>query len=111
MESMREFVINVVNPYAILYAVLVKGGDAYILGLMSTAELLPMILFAVPLGRLSDRIGRKKTAYLFRPLRYVADIGLILVPNAWMLPMMQSIRGFHIVSQGVSCIFPRTCAN
>jgi len=102
MESMREFVINVVNPYAILYAVLVKGADAYILGLMSTAELLPMILFAIPLGRLSDRIGRKKTVYLFRPVRYAADIGLILVPNAWMLPIVQFIRGFRLVSQEVS---------
>ncbi|MEM2094932.1 MAG: MFS transporter, partial [Candidatus Bathyarchaeia archaeon] len=102
MESMREFVINVVNPYAILYAVLIKGADAYILGLMSTAELLPMILFAVPLGRLSDKIGRKKMVYIFRPIRYAADIGLILVPDATMLPIVQFIRGFRLVSQEVS---------
>ncbi len=102
MESMREFVINVVNPYAILYAVLVKGADAYTLGLMSIAELLPMILFAVPLGRLSDKIGRKKTVYLFRPVRYAADIGLILAPNASWLPLVQFIRGFRLVSQEVS---------
>ena len=102
MESMREFVINVVNPYAILYAVLIKGADAYILGLMSVAELLPMILFAIPLGRLSDKIGRKKTVYLFRPVRYAADIGLILVPNAMWLPVVQFIRGFRLVSQEVS---------
>lgn len=102
MESARWFTVSMANPYFNIYAVEVKHADPYILGFMTTARMLVTIVFALPLGRLSDRIGRKKVVYYFRVFRYATDIGLILAPNPQFLILVGVFRGVRLIAQNVS---------
>jgi MFS family permease len=102
MEMMREFTVFMVNPYFFIYAVEVKQADPYILGLMTAGQMLITVLLALPLGKLSDRVGRKRVVYYFRVFRYATDIGLILAPNPQFLILVGVFRGIRLVSQDVS---------
>ena len=102
MEVMREFTVFMVNPFFFIYAVEIKHADPYILGLMTTAQMIITVLLALPLGKLSDRVGRKKVVYYFRIFRYATDIGLILAPNPQFLILVGIFRGIRLVSQDVS---------
>ncbi len=102
MEMMREFTVFMVNPFFFIYAVEAKHADPYILGLMTTAQMLITVFLALPLGRLSDRVGRKKVVYYFRIFRYATDIGLILAPSPQFLVLVGVFRGIRLVSQDVS---------
>jgi MFS family permease len=68
-------------PFTPLWIVDVKGADPYILGLMGTASTLVSILLQIPAGRLADKIGRKRTFYLFRPFVYLGTLLLVLAPK------------------------------
>jgi MFS family permease len=102
MESARGFTISMANPFFNIYAVEVKDADPFVLGLMTTSRLLITVLLAFPVGRLSDRMGRKKVVYYFRAFRYATDIGLILAPNPQFLVLVGVFRGVRLISQEVS---------
>lgn len=76
MALMRLWYVS--TPYIPLWIVRVKGGDQNLLGLMGTLSILAAILLQVPMGRLADTIGRKKT---FLILRFFIYAGILLL--AW----------------------------
>jgi MFS family permease len=102
MEAARGFTISMANPFFNIYAVEVKDADPFVLGLMTTSRLLITVLLAFPVGRLSDRIGRKKVVYYFRAFRYATDIGLILAPNPQFLVLVGVFRGARLIAQEVA---------
>jgi len=61
-------------PFMYLFANKVKGADQYVLSMMSVAMVAAHVLFGIPLGRLADRLGRKKIIYLLTPLWYTSSI-------------------------------------
>jgi MFS family permease len=85
-----------------LYAHQVKGADEYLLGAMATATVVARIAFGIPLGRLADRIGRKRVLYMVTPLWYAANLLLVLSPGAITLVLSALLQVFYTLSSGIT---------
>ncbi|MEM2960300.1 MAG: MFS transporter [Candidatus Bathyarchaeia archaeon] len=68
-------------PFIPLWIVDVKGADPYLLGLMGTLSALASLLLQIPMGRLADKIGRKKVFLMLRPFTYAGTLLLVWAPN------------------------------
>lgn len=89
-------------PFLQLFAHQVKGADQYLLGVMTTATILARLLFGIPLGRLADRIGRKKVIYLLTPLWYASYLLLVYSVNPATLILAGALQTFYMISAGVT---------
>lgn len=85
-----------------LYAHQVKGADQYLLGVMATATVVARVAFGIPLGRLADRIGRKRVIYIVTPLWYASNILLAFSPNAVTLVLSSALQVFYSLSSGIA---------
>ena len=94
MECLGDFAGAAVFPFAMIYAVDVKGADPFIIGYMGMAATLSNMIFAIPIGRLADRIGRKRTLYLMRPIMYASYLLIAFAPNAYWLILAWAFLGF-----------------
>ena len=66
---------------------------------MASASLVVQVLFATPLGRLADRIGRKKVFYALTPLYWASNLLLVFAPTPELLILSGGLLGFqNIVS-------------
>jgi len=90
------------SPFMQFYAHEVKGADQYLLGIMTTAAVLTRLAFGIPLGRLADRVGRKKVIYLLAPLWYAANLLLVFSTNSATLVLSASLQTFYAVSSGMT---------
>ena len=90
------------SPFMQFYAYEVKGADQYLLGIMTTAAVLTRLAFGIPLGRLADRVGRKKVIYLLAPLWYAANLLLVFSTNSATLVLSASLQTFYAVSSGMT---------
>ncbi len=77
----REVEMRLSVPFLPLWMVDVKGADPYTLGVMGTVGTVVQMLLQIPAGRLADRIGRKRSFYLFRPFAYLGTLLMILAPS------------------------------
>lgn len=66
------------GPFMLLYAYEIKGADAVTLSLMGVAITAAGLVMSIPIGRLADRLGRKKVQYLLAPTLY-ASWGLLIL--------------------------------
>ena len=82
--------------YTPLFAAQVKGADAFIIGGMSAASTVVFVFFAIPLGRLSDTVGRKKIAALAATLMIISYVVLVLAPNNITLLLAGFLNGFSM---------------
>jgi MFS family permease len=73
--------MNTALAFLPLWIVNVKGADQYIIGSMTTVGMITAMILQVPVGRLSDKIGRKKTFFLLCPFSYAARLLLIFAPS------------------------------
>jgi MFS family permease len=94
MECVGAFSMDMVFPFAMVFAVEVKVADPFILGYMGVAATLSNMIFAIPIGRLADRLGRKKTLYLMRPIMYASYLLIAFAPNAYWLVLAWAFLGF-----------------
>jgi len=94
MECLGAFSMSGVFPFAMVFAVEVKKADPFILGYMGMAATLANMIFAIPVGRLADKIGRKKTLYLMRPIMYASYVLIAFAPNAYWLILAWAFLGF-----------------
>lgn len=62
-----------------IVAVLALGAGAGEVGLLATAQTLPFLLLAIPLGLLADRVPRRRVMLWAEVLRCAALLGLLLV--------------------------------
>jgi len=90
------------TPFLALFAHQAKGADQYLLGVMSTATILARLLFGIPLGRLADRIGRKKVIYLLTPLWYASNLLFVLSFNSATLIAAGALQTFYAISAGLT---------
>jgi len=86
--SLRQFGMNVAMPFIPLWMVQVKGADPYILGVLGTLSIVTSALLQIPMGRLADKIGRKKVFLILRPFSYLGNILLILAPSPEVLILL-----------------------
>jgi len=102
ISSLTWLPMAMTSPFLQLFAHQVKGADQYLLGVMTTSMILARILFGIPLGRLADKIGRKKVIYLLTPLWYASNLLLIFSFNSATLILAGSLQTFYAISSGVA---------
>jgi MFS family permease len=81
LRIIRQFGMSLAAPFAALWMVNVKGASPQVLGMMGTVSVVSALALQVPVGRLSDRIGRKRAFFLLRPISYLGTLLLILAPR------------------------------
>jgi MFS family permease len=96
-----------VFPFSQLFAHEVRGASAFVLGAMVTGSALTSIVFAVPLGRLADRIGRKRVLYATIPLFWVSNILLVWSPAPAFLIAAGVLQGFYYIGGPISAAIER----
>jgi len=96
--SLNIFTGTMMTTFRYPYAHEVKGAGQFIIGGIVTAMILTEALFSTPLGRLADRIGRKKTFYLLIPLFSLANILFVFAPSPLFLLLAGFLMGFRMLS-------------
>ncbi|MFC1935443.1 MFS transporter [Chloroflexota bacterium] len=92
--SITSLPLGMILPFTQPFAHEVKGADQYVLGAMVTGFALTPLVFGIPLGRLADKIGRKRVLYLIAPLFWVSNLMLIWAPGPVFLIVAGVLQGF-----------------
>jgi MFS family permease len=90
-----------VFPFSQVFAHEVKGADPFILGAMVTGSALTSILFAIPLGRMADRVGRKRVLYITLPLFWISNLMLVWSPTPVFLLIAGVLQGFFFIGSPI----------
>ena len=98
ISTITSLPMGMVMPFRQVFAHDIKGADQYILGLMVTASALVPIVLGIVMGRLADRVGRKKLIYLSMPFVWLSNLILIWAPNAGWLVVAGALQGFFMLS-------------
>jgi MFS family permease len=102
LSALTSLPMAITTPFLQLYAHEIKGADQYVLGIMSTAMVLTRLVFGIPLGRLADRLGRKKIIYLTTPLWYASSLLLAFSLNSVTLIIAGALQTFYSISSGIT---------
>jgi MFS family permease len=100
LASLMGLPMAMTTPFLQLFAHEVKGADQYILGAMATAAVVARLAFGIPLGRLADRIGRKRTIHWITPLWYLGYLLLVLARGPVMLLLASALQIFYMIASG-----------
>lgn len=98
---------GMVFAFSQVYAHEVKGADALVLGAMAAATALVSIVLAVPLGRMADRIGRKKVLFLTIPLFCLSNIVLVWAPTPAFLVVAGGLQAFYYLGSPIQAAMER----
>ena len=90
-----------VFPFSQVFAHEVKGADPFTLGAMVTGSALASILFAIPLGRMADRVGRKRVLYITLPLFWISNLMLVWAPSPAFLLIAGVLQGFFFIGSPI----------
>jgi MFS family permease len=101
-QSVSTFTGTMLATFRYLYIYEIKGASQYIIGGTAMAMLITEAVFSTVIGRLADRLGRKKAYYILIPIFSVANIALILAPTPPWLLLAGFLMGFRMIA-GVSC--------
>lgn len=100
--SLRMFGLFVIIPVVALYADTLPGGEsAMLIGLAIGIYGLTQAIFQIPLGRLSDFWGRKKTIYLGLCIFIMGSLVAACADSLLMLCFGRAIQGAGAVSSAV----------
>ena len=98
ISAITSLPMGMTNPFRQVFAHDIKGADEYILGAMVMGAGIMPILFGVIMGRLADRIGRKKLIYASMPFVWLSNLILIWAPNPGWLVVAGALQGFFMLS-------------
>jgi len=98
---------GMVFPFFQVFAHKVKGADEFVLGLMVTAASLTSIILAIPLGKLADRLGRRRILFFTIPLFWSSNIVLVLSPNPIFLIIAGALQGFYWIGAPIAMAMER----
>jgi MFS family permease len=107
IAAVTQLPIGMVFPFSQVFAYKVKGANEFILGAMVTGSALSSILFAIPLGRLADRVGRKKALFVTIPLFLLSNVMLILAPTPAFLVLAGILQGFYFIGAPIAAAIER----
>jgi len=96
--SLNMFTGSMLAPFRYPFAYEVKGAGPFIIGGITTAMILTEALFAVPIGRLADRIGRKKIYYMLTPVYCFAYLLFAFAPSSGWLIVGGFLMGFRMIT-------------
>jgi len=97
----------IVFPFSQVFAHEIKGADPFILGAMVTGSALSSIVMSIPLGRLADKVGRKRALYITIPLFWASNLLLVWAPNPAYLIVAGILQGFHYIGGPISAAMER----
>jgi MFS family permease len=80
MEFIRTFFMQMRFPLIQLYFYEIKNADAYILGLQGTVATAVTLLLSMPMGSITDKVGRRKMAYMSQVVYALCVLMPILTP-------------------------------
>jgi MFS family permease len=107
IAAIGQLPVGMVLAFSQLYAHEVKGADALVLGAMATATAVVSIALAIPLGRLADRIGRKRVLYLTIPLFCLSNVVLIWAPGPGFLVAAGALQSFFFIGGPIGAAMER----
>ncbi|MBA7571327.1 hypothetical protein ES708_13087 [subsurface metagenome] len=90
--------MGMVLPFVYPFAHEFKGADQYILGAMVTVSAVVPFLLGIPMGRLADKIGRKKVLYSIAPFVWASYLVLIWAPGPGFLIVSGVLLGFLMLT-------------
>ena len=90
--------MGMILPFTQPFAHEIKGANQYILGAMVTGFALTPLLLGIPMGRLADKIGRKRVLYFTIPLVWISSLMLIWAPSPGFLVLAGILQGFYFIS-------------
>ncbi|MBN2335731.1 MFS transporter [Candidatus Bathyarchaeota archaeon] len=97
-QSVNMFTMTMLSTFRYPYIYEVKGASQYIIGGVATAMLITEALFSTVIGRIADKVGRKKAFYILIPLFSAANIALILAPSPPWLIFAGFLMGFRMIA-------------
>ena len=98
ISSLTYLPYSMILPFTQPFAHEVKGADQDILGAMITGFAVIPLVLGIPMGRLADKIGRKRVLYLTIPLVWASSLMLIWAPSPGFLIAAGSLQGFFSIS-------------
>jgi MFS family permease len=107
IASLNSLPLAMVFPFSQVFAYEIKGANPFILGAMVTGSALTSIIFAIPLGRLADRVGRKRILYLTMPLFWGSNLMLIWATEPTFLLLAGILQGFYYIGAPVAAAMER----
>ncbi len=107
LAAIGHLPIGMILPFSQVFANEVKGADGLVLGAMVTGASLTSIVLAVPLGRLADRIGRKRVLYLTMPLFWASNLMLIWAAGPFWLILAGILQGFFWIGAPIAMAMER----
>jgi len=107
IAAIGQLPVGMVFAFSSVYAHEVKGADALVLGGMATAAAVGSIALAVPLGRIADRVGRKRVLYVTIPLFSLSCIVLIWAPGPVALLAAGALQSFYYIGGPIAAAMER----
>ena len=107
ISAVNSVPLAMVFPFSQLFAHEIKGADPFILGAMVTGSALTSIVFAIPLGRLADRVGRKRILYLTMPLFWISNLILVGATTPAFLLIAGILQGFYYIGSPIAAAMER----
>jgi MFS family permease len=96
--SLSMFSNNLLSSYIYPYANEIKGADQFVIGGIATTMVITEAIFSLPLGRWTDKIGRKKMFYITTPIHWLSNMIYIIAPSPRWLLLAGLLRGFRLLS-------------
>jgi MFS family permease len=94
-STIGMFITSLTSPFRAPFAHEIKGADQFIIGGMATSSLIVQVLFAAPLARLADRVGRKKVFFGLIPLIWASNLLLVFGSSKTFLLLSGLLTGFQ----------------
>ena len=69
---------------------------------MASATVVTQLVFGIPVGRLADKIGRKRVIYTLTPLWYASNLFLAFSPGPIGLVLSAVLLAFYSISAGAT---------
>ena len=107
IAAIGQLPVGMVFAFSSVYAYEVKGADAVVLGGMAAAAAVGSIVLAIPLGRLADRIGRKRVLYATVPLFSLSCIVLVWAPGPGALLLAGALQSFYYIGGPIAAAMER----
>ena len=98
MTAALSSITNVMSFYIPLYARQVKNAGSMVLGLMDSGTWLIVVLLAIPVGLVSDKLGRKRVILVLTPLYCLGLILLGSSPSDLFTVIAGAMGGFAMLS-------------
>jgi MFS family permease len=99
LDVVETFTNGLMNPFRILFAHEIKGAEQFVIGWMTTSRIVGQVLFSTPMGRLADRIGRKKSFFIMLPLSCASNLLLVFSSSSAILILSAIFLGFLNISR------------